>query len=162
MKREAHGAGKADDPVIDPEALHEKRDVRLKVIVIFAVALVAAAIVIHVLIWLLFEGFGRLTPGAASEFPRAPAQADTNPPAPRLQVKPREDMKELRRREEDLLATYGWVDRETGIVRIPIDEAMQRVLLMELPADAGGDPAARRSQVPSDSASGRVVETETR
>lgn len=163
MKREAPGPGKVEDSAIDnPEASHEKSDVRLKGIVIFGAALFVAAIVIHVAVWLLFIGFGRLNPGAARDFPQAAGQTETAPPAPRLQEKPREEMKALNRQDENLLATYGWVDPEIGTVRIPIDEAMQRVLLMELPADADGDPAARYSLRPSDSASGRVVETERR
>jgi hypothetical protein len=34
----------------------------------------------------------------------------------------------LRREEDAILTSYGWVDRQAGVVRIPIDVAMQQVL----------------------------------
>jgi len=56
------------------------------------------------------------------------------PPEPRLQTTPREDLRELRAREEEILGSYGWVDKTTGVVRIPIDEAMKLTLQRGLPA----------------------------
>ena len=47
------------------------------------------------------------------------------PPGPRLQTNPARDLKEFRAREEEILDTYEWVDRENGIVRIPIERAME-------------------------------------
>ena len=55
------------------------------------------------------------------------------PPEPRLQTNPREDLRELRDAEQDTLTTYGWVDRNAGIVRIPIDEAITLTLQRGLP-----------------------------
>jgi hypothetical protein len=34
----------------------------------------------------------------------------------------------LRREEDAILTSYGWVDRQAGVVRIPIDVAMKQVL----------------------------------
>ncbi len=39
-----------------------------------------------------------------------------------------EDLKALRAQEEQILTSYGWVDKEAGIVRIPIDKAMDLAL----------------------------------
>ena len=46
-----------------------------------------------------------------------------------------EDLRDLRAREDEMLDSYGWVDRNAGIVRIPIDEAM-RLTLRTRAADA--------------------------
>lgn len=52
------------------------------------------------------------------------------PPAPRLQPNPidgttgEQQMLDLRAQEEKTLTTYGWVNQEAGIVRVPIDEAI--------------------------------------
>jgi hypothetical protein len=46
------------------------------------------------------------------------------PPEPRLEVHPARTLAEIRRREEGLLETFAWIDREAGIARIPIEEAM--------------------------------------
>ena len=38
------------------------------------------------------------------------------------------ELKHLRVYEEEQLNTYGYIDRERGTVRIPIDEAMNRLI----------------------------------
>ena len=43
------------------------------------------------------------------------------------------DMEELRSHYDTLLTTYGWVDRNRGLVRIPIEEAKQKLLQKGLP-----------------------------
>ena len=55
------------------------------------------------------------------------------PPEPRLQVDPRQDLSAYREREAALLDGYRWVDKNAGVVRIPIDEAMKRVVERGLP-----------------------------
>ncbi|MGH9672676.1 MAG: hypothetical protein ACRD44_05795 [Bryobacteraceae bacterium] len=47
------------------------------------------------------------------------------PPAPRLQVNPSIDLDRMLALEEQMLSTYGWVDRKAGVVRIPIERAME-------------------------------------
>ena len=49
-------------------------------------------------------------------------------PEPRLQTVPPDDLGKLRAREEKELDTYYWIDRDKGIVHIPIDEAMKQVV----------------------------------
>jgi hypothetical protein len=57
-------------------------------------------------------------------------------------------MRRLREQEDAILTTYGWVDRQAGIARIPIDVAMTQVLEEGLPVrqpesapPAAGTPA---------------------
>ncbi|HEY3898125.1 MAG TPA: hypothetical protein VGM54_05900 [Chthoniobacter sp.] len=70
------------------------------------------------------------------------AVADTRPqfPEPRLQVAPQVDLATLRAHEDEELKTYGWVDRKVGVVRIPIDRAMDLLVRKGLPVR--GDPNA--------------------
>jgi hypothetical protein len=56
------------------------------------------------------------------------------PPEPRLQTNPRLELQEMRAEENAVLQTYGWVDREKGVARMPIDEAMKIVVQRGLPA----------------------------
>jgi len=49
------------------------------------------------------------------------------PPAPELQVDPGQDLARFRAHEKKLLHTYYWVDKEKGIVHIPIEEAMKKL-----------------------------------
>jgi hypothetical protein len=117
-----------------PDASHEKTDVSPSGILIFGGSLVVGAILVHLLIWVLFVFFGDLRVGGPREYPMAPVGVARLPPAPRLQDKPREDLKALRRDEDRILTTYGWADQNNGVARIPIDEAMKRVLQQGLPS----------------------------
>jgi len=44
----------------------------------------------------------------------------------------------LRQAEEDALKSYGWVDRNNGVVRIPIDQAMKLTIQRGLPVRTEG------------------------
>ena len=59
--------------------------------------------------------------------------ARTLPPLPRLQVDPKMELKEYRDSQREILNSYGWVDRPGGVVRIPVDRAMELVLARGLP-----------------------------
>ncbi|HEX3882624.1 MAG TPA: hypothetical protein VHW66_08205 [Stellaceae bacterium] len=47
--------------------------------------------------------------------------------APRLETDPATDLAAFRAQEQRDLGSYGWVDREHGIVRLPIDRATRDV-----------------------------------
>ncbi len=58
-----------------------------------------------------------------------PVSPTTGPkPKPLLQVSPAMDLEEFRTREEKELHSYGWLNRTAGVVRIPIERAMDLVL----------------------------------
>jgi len=116
----------------------EASDVNIRGILAFGIGLLVAAVVIHVLVWLLFAYFAsRESQLAARDFPLAAEQQNRLPPEPRLQTNPKQDLADLRRREEIILNSYGWVDRNAGIVRIPIGEAMKLTVERGLPAREG-------------------------
>lgn len=48
-------------------------------------------------------------------------------PEPRLQVDPRIDLEHLRAAQRQQLADYAWVDRDRGLIRIPITRAMDLI-----------------------------------
>lgn len=50
------------------------------------------------------------------------------PPAPRLQTEPFKDLEELRAAEDRELESYGWVDRASGVARLPIERAIELVV----------------------------------
>ena len=59
------------------------------------------------------------------------------PPEPHLQVTPALDLRALRTKEDAVLSSYGWVDRTSGIVRIPIERAIDLVAERGLVTGAG-------------------------
>jgi hypothetical protein len=123
------------DGADNPEVHHEESDVNIRGVLMFGGALIVAAIVIHLVVGLLFKYFDvREARQGTPEYPLAAAQENRLPPEPRLQTNPRQDLADLRAREDQALAGYSWVDRNAGIVRIPIDEAIKKTLERGLPA----------------------------
>ena len=135
VPRQTIGHGFSPPNPDTPEVEHEGSDVNVRAILGFAAGLIVTAAVIHFIVWLLFLYLsGAETTRDTPDFPLAAGQATRVPPEPRLQTTPREDLRELRAREEEILGSYGWVDKTTGVVRIPIDEAMKLTLQRGLPA----------------------------
>ena len=119
----------------NPEVRHETTDVNIRAILIFGGALIVSAVVISFAVWVLFRYFeARETRRVAPEYPLAATQESRLPPEPRLQTNPREDLEQLREQEEQILNSYGWVDKNGGVARIPIEEAMKLVVQRGLPA----------------------------
>ena len=74
-------------------------------------------------------------------------QAHTSaPPPPRTRV--HEPLDELRAAEDAVLHSYGWVDRAAGIVRMPIDRAMEVLAKRGLPARAQPPESTARPPAP--------------
>jgi hypothetical protein len=69
---------------------------------------------------------------------------------------PRDDLAAIRRKETERLEGHGWVDRQAGVVRIPIGDAMDILARRGLPALPGEPPG----QVAAPSAGGRFVDAD--
>ncbi|MBM4244185.1 MAG: hypothetical protein FJ148_10265 [Deltaproteobacteria bacterium] len=108
--------------------------------VLFVVLAILSVVVVAILRPLMIASQEKRNPPAS---PLAASYGRTEPPAPRLQVDPALDIYEHRNAERQVLTTYGWVDRRAGVVRIPIERAMD--LLAErgiAPPPAAAPPAA--------------------
>jgi hypothetical protein len=115
---------------------HEERDVRVRTIFMLAAGFVIVAGVIQVVLYFHLEGLWALR---RHHLPRPSPVASAlplAPPEPRLQTAPAADLRALRAAEQAELGGYGWVDREAGVVHIPIDRAME--LLVRESGRAGG------------------------
>lgn len=64
------------------------------------------------------------------------ATPDAPPPGPHLQAHPSRDHDVFERQQRELLETYGWVDPAAGVVRVPVDHALELVLEEGLPSVA--------------------------
>lgn len=110
---------------------HETTDASVRPIVLTAVALaIVAAIVLGISIG-LFRFFVE-RPAQAPANPMAAENAQF-PPAPRIEDHPSSELQQLREQEDRTLSTYGWVDRNAGKVRIPIDRAIDLQLQRGFP-----------------------------
>jgi hypothetical protein len=66
-------------------------------------------------------------------------------PQPRLEENERMQLRPFIEDQERKLATYDWVDKNRGTVRIPIDRAMELIVERGLPVRPSGSTAAQTS-----------------
>jgi hypothetical protein len=134
-----HPAGTPRDGSENPGVHHETTDVNFRAILAFGGGMIVVGVGISFLVWLLFGYFtSREAQRVPPEYPLAVSQGERVPPEPRLQTAPREDLRDLRASEDAVLDSYGWVDKNAGIVRIPIDEAIRLTLERGLPTRQEG------------------------
>jgi hypothetical protein len=108
---------------------HEQRDITARPIVLASLGGTAVVLLVSGLMWLLID-FSALRQAQESA-PANPLAADfarREPPEPRLQPHPLRDLQSLRDWERSRLHGYAWVDRQSGVVKIPIDEAKKLVV----------------------------------
>ncbi|HZS08777.1 MAG TPA: hypothetical protein VFD58_28335 [Blastocatellia bacterium] len=147
----------------NPEVAHERSDVNVRAVLWFMAGLIATAVVVHLLMWGLFDVFeskeAHAEPPPAS---RLGVNTQRLPPEPRLQLAPgheshpAEDLQKLRAEEDNRLHGYGWVDEQRGVVHIPIEQAKK--LLIERSHSAAQQSALPEEAMPADSGSGRMPE----
>jgi hypothetical protein len=111
---------------------YEIRDIHMSVVVIGVSALAILCVVALALMWWLVEALDRIPGERAAEAPVLD-YGRLLPPEPRLQADPPRDLEEFLASEDEFLTTYGWINREEGVVRIPIDRAMELVAERGLP-----------------------------
>jgi hypothetical protein len=101
---------------------YERRDVRVAGVFAFAVVFMIVGGFIHAILYLMFLW---LSHDEKSRDPvPLPVAAEVKPPEPRLESFNGEALEQVRADENAHLNTYGWIDRKGGIVRIPIDRAV--------------------------------------
>jgi hypothetical protein len=123
---------------------YEKTDTGIGLIIWGTVGLVMLTAITLVIVWGIFNYFKHreelnhrvVNPMAV------PSQL---PPEPRLQIKPDEQIILLRGREEHILSSYAWVDQKSGVVRVPIDRAMDLLMQKGLPVRGTAAAPARKS-----------------
>lgn len=126
-----------DDDLFNPETHHEHSDVPVRPLFVLIVIFIVFAIVSHVGLYLLYKAFAkgernRMDPPQTQVARPATADVPQNQPllqpfphgeVPPYQSTPVTDLASMRESENAVLHTYGWVDKQHGVVRIPIDEA---------------------------------------
>jgi hypothetical protein len=83
-----------------------------------------AALALGVAAFLIVTPFGLLAVYPGADRLGAPPAERPMPPQPRLQVRPKADLDVLHAMESERLTSFGWVDRDRKIARIPVERAM--------------------------------------
>jgi hypothetical protein len=145
----------------NPRVSHERKDVNVFQITAFGIGLLIGCIVVVFAMWGLFDLFYSRESAKNPPFP--PAMMNERPklpPEPRLQANPKVELKDLRDSEDAILDNYGWIDPNKGIVRIPVEQAIDIVIkkgLPSKPSPSGSDRGGYRT-IPEYSSSGRTLE----
>ena len=138
-----HGPGQP------PEGSHEgyeRSDAEPRSLLHWGGWLIAVLVVVFFSMAWLFGFYGKVQ---SLGKPASPFEnARVLPPAPRLQVEPRADLHAYCEQQDKLLNSYGWADEHNGVVRIPVDRAMELTLRQGLPARAAADIPAGISNPP--------------
>lgn len=110
---------------------------RVRPVVLFTVWLAIGTVAVLGLMKLAHDAFER--DALEGSKPLHPLAAEREvPPEPRLQASPSIDLEQFRAREEERLSTYGWLDRQSGVVHVPIDRAIELVAKEGLPVRKTG------------------------
>lgn len=131
------------EPLENPDIKFEQRDAMTG-----RAALWGGAVLVLIFVFMLLVYFfvGGLTSFRAATEPTPLPLIDSRPtpPAPRLQpnrvdqLTAEEELRRFQAEEEYILNSYGWVNEEAGIVRIPIDRAIQVLAEDVSPAEEPG------------------------
>jgi hypothetical protein len=95
--------------------------------------LAASVVLILVILFWLFNLFSKQESRLGHD-PVGIRQSTPQTTGPPLQLSPRSEMAEMRAGEDKILHSYGWIDQQKGIVRIPIERAMELTAQRGLPA----------------------------
>ena len=123
----------------------------------FALWLSVAMLLSFGIVYGAFWFFDRQERAANTATQRYPLARDyTRPtPTPALQTQPFKDIYMLREEEAKRLQSYGWVDKDGGVARIPVDRAMELMLQRGFPTRPDAGDAL--NVVTQDSSSGRTI-----
>src|ERR1700723_3094740 len=110
----------------NPENRFDHGEVNYNALTKFAIGLILATIFSAGLVLGLFQYLLHREGGVPASRIESPAQdARQLPPEPRLEETPATDLKEMRDAEDKLLTSYTWLDKDSGVVSLPIDRAME-------------------------------------
>jgi hypothetical protein len=103
---------------------HETRDAKLWPIILTGAGLAVTVAIVGLISYGVFQYLGAHPPFTAPTNPMSVGDLQI-PPAPRIEEHPAIEIQQLHAQEEKILSTYGWVDKKAGVIRIPIDRAME-------------------------------------
>ena len=122
------------DGADNPEVVHEESDVNVSAIIRYGIGLLVIAAFLHVFLWWLQGTYSRQSQRAQTQmYPLAAGQQDRLPPSPRFQENPQQELQDMLTKQKALLEGYGWLSKDEGIARIPIEDAMKMVVERGVP-----------------------------
>ena len=131
---------------------YERRDIGVSGVVWFLIGLAAVLVISYFLVQGLYKAleahFSENQPAVSPLATNVPTDTRKLPPqyghdyqkylkenfpSPQLETDERTELNDIRLREENVLSTYDYVDKNAGTIRIPIDRAMDLLVQRGLP-----------------------------
>jgi hypothetical protein len=104
-----------------------RRNAKILGIGTFAIALILFTMASILMLNSVFRYFEMREDAKQAQPAGSNIDARSLPPEPRLQDHAVQDLRQMRAAEDRILSSYQWIDQKKGIVRIPIDRAMDLV-----------------------------------
>lgn len=134
---------------------YERQDLSSKGVFYFMAGLAVVAIVIYLIVFGMYrflDTYEKAHQPAISPMvtPRPDTRTVTHEdtqdfPQPRLEENERTQLRDVIEDQDRKLAAYNWVDKDKGVVQIPIDRAMALIVERGLPVRPQGSTAAQAS-----------------
>ncbi|HTQ35777.1 MAG TPA: hypothetical protein VMH77_01970 [Steroidobacteraceae bacterium] len=96
-------------------------ELNTRAVLLAGAGMVGVVVVALFVAWALIRRLGGQVPAGTDIAHATPAE-------PALQPHPLADIDAWRRAQQQHLESYGWTDRDAGVVHIPIERAMQLVV----------------------------------
>ncbi len=146
--------------VPNSELKHETRDASVRTLIHWGIGLAVFLVAGLVVAYVTFRYY---TTQENAGPPASPLESNvrTLPPEPRLQVNAPAELQQYLDRQNRILNSYGWVNREQGIVRIPIDRAMDLLIKKNLLHARSNAPANPLMAKPGRHAGGQRTAAES-
>ena len=128
----------------DPSQEVERQDMSPGSVYAFLIGLAVAGLIVYFVLWGFYHGMDAyerrheppqnpLVPAASIDTRNIKPETIDKFPQPRLERNERVEINDFRLQEEQTLNSYGWVDQKAGVVRIPVERAMELVAQRGLP-----------------------------
>lgn len=128
-------AGHPKSQLPDASIGHEEKDISAGPVTFTAAVIAAISVAAFIAMLVLFNLLARFqSVQTAAPSPLAASYGLKEPPEPRLQTDPRQDLLDLRARDGAAIHSYAWIDKQAGTVRIPVERAIALLAERGLPA----------------------------
>ena len=142
------------EPIINHDGF-EHEDLSSRTALYFLAGLVLVCLVVYLIVFGMYRFLDSYaTAHQPAMSPMVKPEADTRAvtpgnaetfPQPRLEENERTQLRSFIEDQDQKLASYDWVDKDRGTVRIPIDRAMELVAQRGLPVHTEGASSAQSS-----------------
>ena len=138
---------KPSNAPVDRGLGYETRDASISGLLQFAFWMAVVLAVTLVGMRWTFKYFTNTQPLGPTTSPLVKETDRVLPPSPRLQALPHQELRDYCAGQQREVTSYAWIDQRSGVVRIPIDRAMDFTLQRGLAARPAGEAAGLPASV---------------